>query len=56
MVFIEKSKEIEDNAIEKIEIIGGYPSNLIGIRKLIIGLKVEGSFEKLYGLHVVSKK
>ena len=40
----------EDNVIESLEVVGGCPGNLIGIGKLITGMKIDDVIEKIEGV------
>lgn len=42
--------KINDNTLEDIEVVGGCPGNLQGIRKLISGMDIDTIIEKLDGV------
>ncbi|MGI6608734.1 MAG: TIGR03905 family TSCPD domain-containing protein [Erysipelotrichaceae bacterium] len=48
--------DIEDNIIRDVEIIGGCPGNLAGIRKLIIGMDIDEVIKRLSGITCGFKK
>ena len=47
--------ELEDDTIKSVEIIGGCPGNLIGISKLIEGMKVDDVIRRFEGISCAGK-
>ena len=48
--------EINNDTITKIHFVGGCPGNLIGIEKLITGMKVDEVIQKLSGIRCGDKQ
>lgn len=42
--------EVEDGIVKNVEIHGGCPGNLIGLSKLVTGMKVDDVIEQLDGI------
>jgi len=42
--------EIEGDTVKKVEIVGGCPGNLIGISRLVQGMKITDVIEKFEGI------
>ena len=47
--------ELEDDTVKDVEFLGGCNGNLKGIRKLIIGMKINDIVQKLEGITCGSK-
>ncbi|MFI3254349.1 MAG: TIGR03905 family TSCPD domain-containing protein [Eubacteriales bacterium] len=42
--------EVEDGKIQGIDIMGGCPGNLLGLKTLLTGMEVDEAIEKLEGI------
>ena len=42
--------DVEDNIIQKVEVLGGCNGNLQGISRLLVGMPVEDAIERLRGI------
>ncbi len=50
------SYEIEGDIIQSVSFEGGCPGNLLGISKIVVGMKVEDVINTFKGVHCGTKK
>lgn len=48
--------EVEDGVVKRLHVLGGCQGNLLGISKLVVGMKVEDVIERLKGISCGFKK